>query len=447
MEKYTTPEQCQDLEDICTLLQDKGSKQFSRKYSSLPPIIKWFDVLEDSLVVDDPFKTNFKTDHYNMLVPNILRLLRFCFLTRKDVPTVTLLSLLTDEPQKHIDVIWKGVLEVAYHNPDRYKPFFFQLVNQLKSLYEVNAKEILLEYLLFVLHQGDINEAKHVFTVHAISKKNHAVTEQTKNVDILCKAYQGLVYYVEWILAKSRHKKFQDLGKQLDTETSENFEQLMLACADKALNNFEVLKEVSGVWDIFITKHLEILEHYDKLEEAEALLRSYKDKNEDNPNAHKFLYSFAVRQEWQKPARIDLLKGLAKHVPSDPLVIELCELLIQENDGQNAIPFLFALLDDGMWQFELRPWKLMSELLISEVKGVNVMKGCMTFRTSWWPQYHFSSTYNCSSQLSFHKAVCCLLMDPSNTAFPEQVMMTLSPEEKEQFLSLTKRLKDLSKGS
>lgn len=47
----TTPEQCQDLEDICTLLQDKGSKQFSRKYSSLPPIIKWFDVLEDSLVV------------------------------------------------------------------------------------------------------------------------------------------------------------------------------------------------------------------------------------------------------------------------------------------------------------------------------------------------------------------------------------------------------------
>lgn len=45
---------------------------------------------------------------------------------------------------------------------------------------------------------------------------------------------------------------------------------------------------------------------------------------------------------------------------------------------------------------------------------VNVMKGCMTFRTSWWPQYHFSSTYNCSSQLSFHKAVCCHLMDPSS---------------------------------
>lgn len=53
----------------------------------------------------------------------------------------------------------------------------------------------------------------------AISKKNHAVTEQTKNVDILCKAYQGLVYYVEWILAKSRHKQFQDLGKSTGTCT------------------------------------------------------------------------------------------------------------------------------------------------------------------------------------------------------------------------------------
>lgn len=35
----------------------------------------------------------------------------------------------------------------------------------------------------------------------------------------------------------------------------------------------------------------------------------------------------------------------------------------------------------------------------------------------------------------------------SDTAFPEQVITTLSPEEKEQFLSMKKRLKDLSKGS
>lgn len=67
-----------------------------------------------------------------------------------------------------------------------------------------------------------------------------------------------------------------------------------------------VVMEQRALISLFLLS--QILEHYDKLEEAEALLRSYKDKNEDNPNAHKFLYSFAVRQEWQKPARIDLLK-------------------------------------------------------------------------------------------------------------------------------------------
>lgn len=35
----------------------------------------------------------------------------------------------------------------------------------------------------------------------------------------------------------------------------------------------------------------------------------------------------------------------------------------------------------------------------------------------------------------------------TDALFPKQVMTTLSTEEKEQFLSLKKRLKDLSKGS
>lgn len=32
----------------------------------------------------------------------------------------------------------------------------------------------------------------------------------------------------------------------------------MLVCVDKVLNNFEVLKDVLGVWDIFIIKYLEV---------------------------------------------------------------------------------------------------------------------------------------------------------------------------------------------
>jgi hypothetical protein len=39
------------------------------------------------------------------------------------------------------------------------------ICSQLKHLVELNAKEVLLEFLLCVLHQGQITEAKYIFTV------------------------------------------------------------------------------------------------------------------------------------------------------------------------------------------------------------------------------------------------------------------------------------------
>lgn len=57
--------------------------------------------------LDDPFRTSFGTSNNTVLVPNILQLLRFCLLTRKDVPTITLLNLLSEEPKRFIDIVWK----------------------------------------------------------------------------------------------------------------------------------------------------------------------------------------------------------------------------------------------------------------------------------------------------------------------------------------------------
>uniref|UniRef100_A0A8B8DZJ9 TATA box-binding protein-associated factor RNA polymerase I subunit A-like n=1 Tax=Crassostrea virginica TaxID=6565 RepID=A0A8B8DZJ9_CRAVI len=311
----------------------------------------------------------------------------------------------------------------------------------VKTLVRINSKEVLLEYLLFVLHQGGVTEAKYIFT-DVPKQKGGSVSDQTKQVDILCKAYQGLVFYVEWMMAKNRHQKLTALGDHLDDDTSENFDQLMRSCADKALKCFDVLKDSPGVWDIFITKQVQILEHHEKLDEAGAILQTYKTQNEDNPNAHKYLYDYAVQHQWPLSARINLLKDLSEHVPSDPLVLELCELLIQENNRSEAIPFLFDLLDDGRWQFEIKPWKLMSKLMTSVgKKNKNVVQECLTYRLSWWPQYHFASVHNCSSQLCLHKAICCLIMDPTNKSFIEIAKATLASEEKEEFSSIEQNLK------
>ncbi|XP_061174806.1 TATA box-binding protein-associated factor RNA polymerase I subunit A-like [Saccostrea echinata] len=443
MEAYISPEKYSYLENVCVLLQDKGTKEPYKDYSSLPPIVQWFDVLESSLIKDDPFKTNIGVSNYTVLVPHVLKLLRFCFLTRRDVPTITLLNYLAEEPHKFIDIIWRGVSELAFHDPSQYKSFLEQLVNQVKQLHKLNAKEVLLEYLLFVLHQGEVTEAKYLLT-NIPKQKRVTVTEYTKQVDILCKAYHGLVFYVEWMVAKNRNQRLKDLGDQLDDDVSNNYEDLMKTCADKAINCFDVLKSGQGVWDIFITKQVEILEYYCKLEEAGDILQAYKQQNKDNPNAHKFLYHFAVHHNWPVFTRINLLKDLAEHVPSDPLVIDLCELLIQEDKAADAFCHLFDLLDDGSWQFELRPWKLISNLLTSDVKSDNMIEECMKYRVSWWPQYHFTSTHKSSSQLCLHKAVCCLILFPENTGFLESVKGLLSAEEKKQLSSAEERLKILS---
>ncbi|XP_048738158.2 TATA box-binding protein-associated factor RNA polymerase I subunit A-like isoform X2 [Ostrea edulis] len=429
--------------NVCSILQDKGPKGAYKDYSGLPPILQWFDVLESSLIVDDPFKTNIGASNYTVLVPHVLQLLRFCFLTRRDVPAITLLNLLAEEPKKFIDLIWRGVTELVFHNPEQYKPFLDQLVNQLKQLVEINAKEVLLDFLLCVLHQGQITEAKYIFT-DIPKQKLTTVTEHMKQTDILCKAYQGLVFYVEWTVARNKTQRLRDLGDQLDDDVSENFEDFMRSCADKALNFFDVLKDLTGVWDIFVTKQVEMLEYYDKQEEAEDVLQAYKEQNKENPNTHKYLYQFAVRHQWSTSSKISLLKDLAVHVPSDPLVIDLCAILIKEDKATEAAHYLFNLLDDGSWQFELQPWKLMSEILTSEVKSRNVIEECMDDRKLWWPQYHFSSTCNSSSQLCLHKATCCLILDPNNTEFLRRVRSMLSTEEEEQLSSMEERMQSLS---
>ena len=55
----------------------------------------------------------------------------------------------------------------------------------------------------------------------------------------------------------------------------------------RALSFFDGLVKCDGVWDVFITKQVELLQYYDNNDEARRLLKMYKEKNPDNPNAHR----------------------------------------------------------------------------------------------------------------------------------------------------------------
>ncbi len=59
--------------------------------------------------------------------------------------------------------------------------------------------------------------------------------------------------------------------------------------AKQALVDLKGVLEESGHWDVFVLKIVEILDYYKERESAVQLLESYRDKNMDNPNAHRYL--------------------------------------------------------------------------------------------------------------------------------------------------------------
>ena len=54
--------------------------------------------------------------------------------------------------------------------------------------------------------------------------------------------------------------------------------------------------------------YLQILEYYNRLEEAKDILVQYRDKHRENLNAHKYLYHFCLKHGFQQDEEIQLLK-------------------------------------------------------------------------------------------------------------------------------------------
>jgi hypothetical protein len=106
----------------------------------------------------------------------------------------------------------------------------------------------------------------------------------------LLKAYLGLFEYTLW---KSKQRKEKQSGVELEFETSiantmntEKSKQIDYH-GNKALGFFKDLVETDGLWDIFITRQVELLVWCGEIDEARRILERYREKNPENPNAHR----------------------------------------------------------------------------------------------------------------------------------------------------------------
>ncbi|XP_052106817.1 TATA box-binding protein-associated factor RNA polymerase I subunit A-like [Mytilus californianus] len=367
------------LRDICEVLFDSSLEDPSA------PLI-WLNKLDKELKTDDPLCTK-GDNNVDMVIPKLLDVLKECLSSHRWSQVVPVIKQIS----KHeLTTFWKTSMEAMYVS-DSAVSLVQQLVKELKTVRHLSCQEVLLEYLMFLLHHGKIDDAKQI-SQEKVKQTRYEQTARDHHTEVLYKSYLGLVWYVEW---KSLKMKIKDLDENSDLVS--NYEEIMVVYAQKAMIGFQQVSGEVGVWDIFITKHVEILEHYDKIEEAKDILAQYRDKNTENLNAHKYVYYFCVRNGFFEHDEIQLLMNIAEKCPSDSLVLPLCNKLVEDNKIREALKFLFDLLDYCCWQQQLKAWKFLVDLIAIRNKSsevIHTLEESWKIRQSWWPQYHFTS-YDC----------------------------------------------------
>ena len=148
--------------------------------------------------------------------------------------------------------------------------------------------ELLLDLAMYLVkHNNDITEAQELLT-SKLSQKPFMSSP-------VLQAYAGLFAYIQWKKCKHKidnrylenddHSDMDLTGG--DNRTYADLKRQMDFHWKKALVFFVNLVEHCGVWDIFITRQVEMLKYYDMADEAKSILVKYKEKNPENPNSHR----------------------------------------------------------------------------------------------------------------------------------------------------------------
>ena len=171
------------------------------------------------------------------------------------------------------------------------RPGSYAHMNQfIKNMFVICVpyqKELLLDFAMYqVKHNSDTTEAQELLTTKLSGKAFQS--------SVLLRAYSGLFGCLSWKKCKLQLEKrdldVEDIGgwsHEAEGATGINLKQQMDFQAKWALVLFGDLVEHDGVWDIFITKQVDMLKYYNKSDEARKILERYKEKNPENPNTHR----------------------------------------------------------------------------------------------------------------------------------------------------------------
>ncbi|XP_078382190.1 LOW QUALITY PROTEIN: TATA box-binding protein-associated factor RNA polymerase I subunit A-like [Oculina patagonica] len=284
------------------------------------------------------------------------------------------------------ELFWRTGCEVM-----RNRPGSFAHVNQLiKNMFVICVPfktEMLLDLAMYLVkHNLDITEAQELLT----SK----LSQESFLSSPLLRAYSGLFAHLSWKKCKLHFDK-KDLDGEEFNVTDANLKRQMDFHGKKALVLFGNLVEHCGVWDIFVTRQVEILKYYDRSDEAKRILMRYKQKNPENPNTYRYLYYFLKSENANKKELCDILEGLLSVDPTSELseeYVKLASLKTDESKGLlDTLGALFIKLDHAACRQNLTAWETLAVTLkeFCTTHGKKNLSVLWDERADWWPQFHF----------------------------------------------------------
>ena len=374
----------------------------------------------------------------------LLAILRECLLAQRWVAALRVLTTVVHRlPKRYGRTVLHVVLELCAQLS---LPVPDSLMLRLKSYAELTEYEVAVECFMSRAAAGQPLAACRA-ALAPMPRRRHVPGRDDTRDRLLARAYDGLASYAQYVDARLTLEQTGDDEKELRDETSSRMKSY---CRD-ALEKWDGLVDVPGVWDVFVVKQVELMEQAGDLDAAEDVLLKYAGRRRRSgdvsstavvwPNALQLLYAFYERHPPPNDdgKRTGVLAELCALVPSHPLTLTLYR-------DRRDVGLLFDLLDYAAWRNDIRPWRHLVRDLTHRAPpldpatsppstvDVDAVRRAWSVRQDWWPTYHFctaslphqSSTpaEETMSLIGYKAAVAYFLLSADNSY--TQIALTLA---------------------
>lgn len=257
----------------------------------------------------------------------------------------------------------------------------------------INQPLVLLEYCFSLMVEGSYAKAREELATFNLTPKVSGLGRYNRFENIMLmkdviNGFLGILDYVTWY-------------NNIDYDVTYDIEFAKSITAKFR----DIIFKNGNCWDIFFSKHISILHHYNCDDVIEEDLIKYSESHPDNPNAHLYLWEFFDKNYPSNDQKIDekitCLRRVARVYPSHASCLHLHSLLLEKSRASDdfqlkleSFEVLFSLLDYTSWRWSLEAWSSLLTALQLDDNLSDVMTSVWrdSGRCEWWPSANLPDT-------------------------------------------------------